>query len=332
MKFINKKSIYFGHEPRIFLSKKPFISYSYISVLFNESEFSPYGCTGISLDKKTAFKKALSESIDRRASMLYKLKFKEEFIEGFNIINKKIVSIPRLECCYNSSLENYIDTTGTAVHYQSYSAMHNSVFELLQKNSLFLFWYSDYGYIFEIDNEDIYFIEDSFYPIITLICINLQKNFVSIGLGTGLSIREAKTASENECYLIKTIINELSYKAENNLKMDEVEIEQHSSFHSSKVRKRIYEKINDYEYYKSGQKNYTFNEAINMLPKWLTNLNIIQIPQTIRNDLTCYKAHSSDLLMSAPKNTNINLSKNVNKKTINISTAELNKIPSLPII
>lgn len=326
MLFNLKKGISFGPQESIFGGKRTFFSESVVSILEYNNTISPYGCTGIDQNKITAFKKGFSESLDRRANMIYKLRPGVE-INTFSLIDKKITKLESEKAGFRN-LDPVIDTTATAAHPDINKAYLNALFELFQKNSLFLFWYGkNMGFHLENNNDEneYYIVETTFAPILTVINIKLDMDWFSIGLGTDINLNKAIKSSKNERLLLDKMAKE---------KNDYVK-PKGSIYSNPKNIRFLKEKIEGiknksiYQEKLTPQKN-----IIESLPKWLKDIRVFIIPQQISAFLKVdtVKIYSSQLFLSVPRKDNLDLKKDINIFTLKLSNTDLENHPEMPML
>ena len=335
MLFNKGKNHPYGHIENNFIYESPTISLSTISTLISEEEIAPYGCAGIAESKILAIKKGASESLDRRSSMFYKIKkIKFSYIYSYNLI-KEAKKIDRDKCHFRSE-KPVIDTTGTAAHSISQKALEKSICELLQKNSLFLFWYGATAKNYKKEgngHSKFYFVEDTFFPCLTIVCVHIIENkYISMGLGTNVDFNKALKASEEECYLIQKLVEHSSRKLKNGEKLSESEQDQHQFFLNEFSREYLFKLKENALEYKANYKEYSFHEAIDMLPAWLVDLRVYIIPQRMIENIICVKSFSNQLYTSVPKKDFLDLNKAINVKNINLSETDLKEKPDLPLI
>lgn len=329
MLFNTEKYIDFGFSNRKFLSNEKFISHSSTSSVFINDEIAPTICDGVSKNKIIAVKKGFSESLDRRASLLLKSR-NNNFTKTFNIFTNQVEEIPTEYTHYRSS-NPFIDTTGTAVHSDKKAVYTRAVFELLQKNSLFVFWYGKKGFLMEenINKDYIEYtiIENSFYPVVTAINFKFYEDYLSCGLGTDLNVSAAKEAAEDE----NTLINNLILKSNNVYQnLDRHSYHEFSTYYDEYIYDYLKDMIKNLETYTIDEKKYSFKDFLQDKPNWLNNIQTFMVPVTLNRKLVCVKTYSPQLYMSLPRKEFLDLRKDINKFTINIKELELEKIPNIP--
>lgn len=308
----------------IFLDDGPFFADSTISSILTTDEASPYGCTGIDENKITAIKKGFSESLDRRANLLYK-SLPIQNLKTYSLLEKRIEYISSKYAFYQVGKER-VDSTGTAAHPIGKCALEKALFELLQKNSLFILWYGyREGKILKTSDKDYtYLVDDTFSPVLTVLCINFKKDMFTIGLGTSTDIKESMIIAKNENILITNLKN---FKANNN--------NYFKYFKGVEQRCHLKNKIDLIEKIEVDDirvKQHT--DVLNNLPTWLYDLRAYIIPQTISQkfNILTVKLYSSQLYLSVPRKIDLNLEKDINKFTLNLNKERLAKIPEMPML
>lgn len=325
MLFNNKKGIAFSLQESIYNNKELYFSESVISTLELDKSISPYGCTGVDNHKIKAFKKGYSESLDRRANMIYKF-LPDNNIKTYSLIDKKIVNLNSNFASFRNT-QPIIDTTGTAAHPRLKTAFKNSLYELLQKNSFFIFWYGKNNGVF-IENfgseKEIYILEDTFSPVMTVININFRKNHFSMGLGTDTNIGQAIKLARDERMLLENLsLNDISDFKDSFSFYNKINI--------NFIKKKLLNITKKEIYINTTLKQ---ENIIEKLPSWLKDLRVYIIPQEIGRvvEVDTVKIYSSQLYLCVPKKSSLDLDKDINTYTLNLSESDLKNIPEIPMI
>lgn len=295
----------------------------------------PSGGSGIARDSTVALKKAISESVDRRSLMVAKgLGRKVPF---FNLIKQEVVFSELKAISFTDSDSAYVDTTGTAAHSSARMAINNAIVELIQKNSIFLFWYCHRGYLLRkhlirsqirpSDFDNIYFIcETSFKPLYSVCCIYDYGNRIQVGSGSDLNIKRAMMKSYNE------LLMEMFQDKTNHY----INVNQHD-YESSDQCMRNYGigLLHELEIYSdiTGMKSDSVesNNWVMLLPKWIENLYVTFLPNSLYSSLFVVRASSPELFMHIPVKKAILKSKKYENMPVNITESDIKKTPDCPI-
>lgn len=343
---LNYNSMLFNIPNPLYQIDKPYKCYSYIGNYVVEEFIGPSGCNSISDNKNNAIIKAFSESLERRALMLGGLidpTEQNDKVQTIELINQDISSLPHKLTRYHTE-KPMIDTTGTASHFYSESAIKNAILELLEKNALFLFWYGKRGSLIDLPffsqhflynklkNEGLKvktFVNEDFTPVNVCITIIHDDNYIySGGLKAGYNIQEIYDYALNEAYLLK----EQNYYSDTVVKGHKNKRNMSYGYH-----KKCLEHLDMIEHNNecnviSTAKDYSVNELVESLPLWITNLHIFLLKKENYNSLKCVKAFSYDLHNHIPLNSRINLKTTINKKLLRLTESDLKRIPNCIII
>lgn len=317
-----EKSFYISEK--LFIKDGPFFADSTINSIMTKDEASPFGCTGIDENKITAIKKGFSESLDRRANLLYKALPLQD-ISTYSLMDNKVKKLSSKYAYYQIG-QTRVDSTGTAAHPSGKQALENALFELLQKNSLFILWYGNRkGKLINSEDDNYkYIVDDTFFPVFTVLCINIREDYFTIGLGTGLDIKNNMIIARNENDLINNLMH---FKVENE--------DYFKYFKGLKQRRYLENKINALEKVEIDNiNNYSDKDILNNMPMWLNDLRAYVIPQTISRmfNILTVKIYSSQLYLSVPRKADLNLEKDINKYTLNLNKEKLAMIPEMPML
>lgn len=345
MIFINDIGKRFGTRNKLFINTKIFESISIMGTIVNDGLKSPDNCGGVAERKALAQIKGFAESIERRSLAIHSKQL-DTLINGFDLINNEIVKVKESLTRY-SLMKPYVDTTGTAVHTNSNLAKFNAVAELLEKNAVFLFWYGKDRLKFETTTKNAYaeclkkqgydihyFLMKEFSPlnIVIVLAINFESTLkYKFGVGSSLNLNDAILKATSEAYFLGNYYEDLLYSKEKQYstseELDKFFDEETLCF----IRKIINEKsvqINNFNVIDETKSNDLYTN----LPSWISQLIICILPQEINKRFIVVKAISDDLYGHIPKKEYLDLTKTINKQTINLTSDELEIIPDCPIV
>lgn len=329
-------SMAFNLPNKKFNVEKIYKSFSYIGSIKKGQYLAPVGCNAISNSKTNSIKKAFSESIERKSLMAGGASVDVDgYTPTFDLIKNEISNLENVYTSYRLQKPHISDTTGTAVHFNSQTAIQKALEELLEKNALFLFWYGKQGW--KLDEEMYHehpfskqilasgynmmvFLNKSFTDLYTVIVIIFKdKHVVSSGISASLYFNRALDAAIEEAYLLKWEQNGLEFRSENSFLSDNA---QHLDY------------LNQYNYIGKNSEIFTsiynsesdLNNLIKCIPKWVSNLHVIVLKNTTENNLISIKLFSKDLYNHLPQKQVLDLEQTINKKTINITENEMKNI------
>lgn len=306
--------------------------------IIRDGRIGPENGSSAGYNKHEVLIRATSEAIERRSSMIGSFSKKvDKKVKTWNVIKNKI---DRLDREYTRMLEGKTDTTGSALHIKSSTAIENAVKELLEKNALFLFWYGKMGYRIEekyyLDNEYFnilssagfktkVFINNYFEPLHTLFVISHKDNDLFLcGLGSHTNPLIALKHAFEEAYLIgymQYYALSIGIKPDENLwwtEEKERHIEKLAEIETVELNSIFYEDFN-------------LNNIIQNLPKFIEDLHIIYLEQSLSKKLKGVRVYSKDLINCLPLKKNINISISLNQNTIQLSKEELLNYPECPM-
>jgi hypothetical protein len=332
---ITESMMHFNIPDNKFIYDKVFKAFSYLGNIKKERYISPSGCNAISDSKTLSIKKAFSESIERKTLMAGGTTNEEGYVQTFELISGKPSKLDAKYTTYRTQSPHIIDTTGMAAHYCSNEALLKAFEELLEKNTLFLFWYGKEGV--KLD-ESIYhdhilykrilnegycisaFVNNSFAPLISIIIIISNRNhIISSGISASLSFHKAFNDAINEAYLLKWQNQALDMVVNSNHSFDaeyhDKCIEHLNSFHI----------VNELMTHDSDQ--LTLQEYLNCIPAWVTNLHVFFLKNTSYPKLSVIKVFSTDLYNHLPQKNLLDIEQKINQKTIKLSKNQLGVIP-----
>ncbi|MEC1302876.1 YcaO-like family protein [Lysinibacillus capsici] len=346
MIFITDLGKRFGTIKKIFINEQIHESISIIGSIVHNGYRSPTNCGGVAENKKIAQIKGLAESIERR-SLGINSSEESSTVQAFNLINREIEEV-KVSLIRYSSVEPYVDTTGTAAHVNSNLAIFNAVSEILEKNAVFLFWYGKRGRKFKSSFKTIYttylekqgyevhfFLIEEFLPLNIVITIAISsKNSLNykFGIGSALLLNEAILKSTSEAYLLGNYYESLYYSFLNGYSYsDDLD-----KFFDKKTLDYVFNLIKapTIKQESISTKNNILNneEFYNMLPSWIIQLLICILPQKINQKFIVVKVVSNQLYNHIPKKDYLDLNKPINRQTINLHPDQLEIIPDCPIV
>jgi hypothetical protein len=310
-------------------------SYVHLGSIKSEGYLSPSGTCAISENKITSIKKTFSEAIERKVLMAGGVKDLSGYISTFDLISNKVSMLGSQFTTYRPEKPHVSDTTGMGAHYVGGKALQKALEELLEKNSLYLFWYGRMGKKLQSEiynNHPIYhhinkegdkimvFMNTYFTPLKTLIVVIYNENrIVSSGISASLYFDKALDGALNEALLLKWENQAIDLR--NNYKNTEDDIE--CLYH-----------LNNYEFLEKRSDIYNsesisidyMGELMKCIPGWVSNLHVIFLKNTTYDKLTCIKVFSSDLYNHLPQKESLDLEQTINKMTINLDEEELKAI------
>lgn len=353
MIFERKKGKRFGVTSKLFLNESIYMSTSRINTYIDSKGYmGPVNCGSISFNKKMSLIKGFSESVERRAIAFgaKSLRTDTDSTYGYDIVTEKISIIPKRVTRYSLS-PPYIDTTGSAAHRKPDYSIFKAVTESIEKNAVFLLWYgrlgkrikpiieSQYKKFIEHQGYNITFILiDYFLPLKVVVAIadsekvNLKYKF---GVGSSLNITRAIEKSLAEACLVGSYYELKLYNLKYGIQDREIETLEWND----DVRVQEYIEILKTLPYSNcsveesdAAISPSYNLCKEILPNWVENFFVIVLPQYINKNLIVTKTYSEQLYSHIPQKSYLDLSKEINQKTINISPKTLETIPDCPIL
>lgn len=310
-------------------------SYTYIGTIKKGKYLGPTGSNALSSDKTLAMKKSLSEAVERKALMAGGVIDAEGYCPTYDLIQNKISSLSHEFTSYRITTPHIIDSTGTSAHINSQLALQKALEELLEKNSLFLFWYGREGWKLRLEDYEYHplfnqiikegydllvFLNVSFPPLYTVIVVIYTGNLIiSTGISASLDFNLALDAAIREAYLLKWEKHGLDLRIQTRSNRDDLEYLNHlmNFDYFDKEKKST-------EYYIS-KKSY-LEDLLECIPKWVSNLHTFVLKNTTFPNLTCIKVFSTDLYNHLPQKKYLDLNQTINKMTLNINEEQLIKI------
>lgn len=308
------------------------ISHYYESGIKSEGTVGPIGGSAISQNKILAIKKAISESLDRRSSMIGHNKTQR--VPVMDIITGKTSLEPLMKFSLKNTAQTVIDTTGTSAHYNEELAIQYAIQELFQKNSLFLIWYKKRGHILNASElvlpydkdkkSSTYFIVNKdFFPFFNVLVVQIDESGKSFfGMGTS---KEEKNAA---------------LKAYEELKLLQYENAGYWGIYQKQIR------FNDYSMGNDSQKSYVLELIKNLseddklncvntnsfweIPSFVKSLKIAVLPNNMHPYIHVIKCKSDQLLTHLPLKDLLLKLNDFNKLPINTKRFEITEKPSCP--
>ncbi|WEG13652.1 YcaO-like family protein [Pullulanibacillus sp. KACC 23026] len=295
----------------------------------------------LGFDKMNTMIRAIGEATERRCTMLQleSDKIYEDMVETWDLVNSRK---DYLERKYTRFLKGLVDTTGSAVHTNSNIAIYNALKELLEKNSLFLFWYGKQGKKIKKNlyyNNTYYrcfknsgfevsvFINDFFTPLKTVIVLSYKENDQYIcGLGTDVNISTAIEHAFEEAFLIggtRYYWMEFGNNFEENIWANKEYVE-YTKYLDCVDYSEIYENPEDvYER--------SIINLISGIPNFVKKIHLIYKEQHLVSNLKYARVYSKELFNCLPLKRNICIDVLINKETLNLETKSLSLIPDCPM-
>ncbi|GGK07438.1 hypothetical protein GCM10007063_32470 [Lentibacillus kapialis] len=331
----------FNIPSNIFNQDNFFVSFSRIGSVIKEGFSNPDSANAIGDNKFASVMKSYSEMVERRAIMMGGLKQKNELVNTFDLLKEEPSVLPYHFTTYSLRHDFPIDTTGSAAHFDSKVAIQNALSELLEKNSLFLFWYGNLGYkiadnplqnnqywqfIIRSGYQIAQFFNNYFSPYYNVLTIiQMEGTIISAGLGFHSNFIYAQKKSLKECFL-------LFYQNES-LDIVNKMINQEGNDNYFEHRQAI-EKLSNYPEFKVRQitkmtknKNVSLQGLIDACPNWVKDLHLIYLKQEFDSRLICVKVFSKSLYNHVPIKRYLNLRNDINKNTIKLSQDNLSNQP-----
>jgi hypothetical protein len=353
MIFERKKGVRFSVTSKLFLNENIYMSNSRINSYIDAKGYmGPVNCGSISLNKRLSIIKGFSESVERRAIAFgaKSVRTDPEYTYAYDILNEEITTIPKDVTKY-STTPPYIDTTGSAAHINPSYSLFKAVTESIEKNAVFLLWYGRLGKRIESTIKSQYknFIEkqgykitfiliDYFFPLKVVVTIAYSEKVdlkYKFGIGSSLDIMHAIEKSLSEACLVGSYYEFKLFNLKYGIQDREIEgLEWNED-------KRVLEYLEDlsklpyssYDHEKfDDDDSPSYNLLKEILPKWVKEFFIVVLPQYINKNLIVIKTYSEQLYNHIPQKSFLDLNKEINKQTINLSQEVLNTIPDCPIL
>lgn len=317
-----------------------YMNYYYFGQKKMGNLIGPNGANSGSFNKKDSFLKCFSESLERMGM------FENTDANGdlivYDVIDKKTKRIKKSRLGFNLDFKKFSDTTGTASSLSSDQLCKKAVTELIEKNALFLFWYGNE--VKKVPNKyaenlisvnsilekgslqyDLYCVD--FGLVHTIISIVREKNghFYSAGVSGDIFFKNAIKNSLEEAITLGWA-DHTRHDINENIFPADYWIDSDNSL-------KFLDKKEKTEYlYNGGDNDKNFQELLDSFPKWITSIWISILPSASSySRLTTILAYSIDLYNGVPGKEEVNLEKQINKKTLNLNAKELQKIPSIII-
>ncbi|MFC0416984.1 YcaO-like family protein [Cytobacillus solani] len=345
----------YGFTNKKFINKKLYQAKSLIGTFVDKDGYmAPYHCGAVSEEKGLSVKKAFSESIERRALMKGAKELKGDGTKSivYDILRKEVQTLP-IEYTKYRETPPHIDTTGTATHSNGKIAVFNAVSELLEKNSVFLLWYgkdtkkikhNQFSSIYKdyllFENSGIHlFLQSTFFPLFIVVAIikcdprySLLK--YKFGVGSSFNLDEAINKALSEAYFLGKY-NEHVYFFNKYQEYDDIALtfqfeEETQNYiedfiHLEETSSTIYTNFDLSAKEKLGY-------VVNNLPKWIKDLKVSILLQSVDNNLIIAKVYSESLYTHIPIKKYIDLNKDINKKYLKLKEEDFSIVPDCPII
>ncbi|MEI5908910.1 YcaO-like family protein [Bacillus spongiae] len=372
MIFQRKKGTIFGYKTRKFQATDQLVqAYSRIPNFMDDEGYTgPIECGGIDRITSVAIKKAFSESIERRAVTLGAKGVSERdskyenwpklhlgtnenggYSPSFDLIRQQPVLIPREVTSLRNKKPFIVDTTGTATHPIPQMAKLNAVKELFEKNALFSFWYGSKGkrvnqFSFDISKklekmgyELNMYVVDIFAPLQVVILIGHNPNHYTdlkyiFGVGSSVNLEDAIKKATTEAYMLRLYYNVLYFRGEHQSGLSSYDNEIVQQPMRKDVESHIegFQNLPTYQGFMTSDTNENLDVIIEGLPKWLSQLYITVLPQSLNKEMIVVKAFSPNLINHIPKKEFVEIDIPFISNFLQISETEFDALPDCPII
>jgi ribosomal protein S12 methylthiotransferase accessory factor YcaO len=346
---IERKSLLFNIPVSNFNIDQIYSSYAYIGNFKIGNKIGPSGTNAISNNKNISLKKCFSESLERRALMLGgKRDNGTNIVKTFDLISGEISQLPYEYTTYRIDKPYCIDTTGTAAHIDNRYATKKALLELIEKNSLFLFWYGRRGYLLEeifykkhtiyqrLIKEDLdvrIFINTDFYPIKVIIAVVIKDGLIlSGGVGSSLHIYECINSALEEAYLLKWQNIYVDFIHQNHKYKRNLDMNYH------RLCLDHLNSIQEYYSFSDLDKNININaDEIEMktilsgIPEWIKSIHVIYLDSNFKR-IKIVKVFSKYLNNHIPIKSRIDLSIPINVNFLGLTEKDINNIPDCIIV
>lgn len=290
----------------------------------------PEGGTANDSSPRTALRKAISEALDRRSSMIGF--HSQRKVPTFDLITHRVTLEPLYKFSLNSDTNNFVDTTGSSAHFISSKAVYNSVVELFQKNSFFLIWYLGRFQLvkqsnFNVDNYRVFFLVNlDFMPYYNVLACELTEDRKSFfGMGTATNLEDAIKISKSELDLLKYAnssynffskkINMANYSMGNETQFLYIsKLIEHAKLLNQNLR----------------QRSLIVTSQSLVYPRWITNLQIAILPNHLFPGLKVTKVISSNLISYLPIKELLLENKDFYKLPFHINIEDIIQSPDCP--
>lgn len=278
--------------PQKILFSNKFMSIAKSNAIVKQDKIGPIG--GTSIDEKSilTITKAISESIDRRSSMIWA--YDNDMVDVLDLAQREIVTMSKGNFSLDDKTKHFIDTTGIAAHTRGQQAAVLSIFELFQKNALFFIWYKKLCFKSEYKGS-LVLLNLDFSPSIHSLLLLIENGRYFFGMGSGMTCEESMRSAYEEAKLLR--YQDFNAYAINfnksRFRYSAGTITQYKYF------LRIY---NNVTHYKNKVDNIKLEEKnlFNLIPEWIEHLSISKIPNNQINRLVVVKAYSEELYNSLP--------------------------------
>ncbi|KGI01502.1 YcaO-like family protein [Oenococcus oeni] len=311
-------------------------------VLRAKGYLSPSSFNSCDLNPAIAFKKSYSETLER-LTLFSLTTANSKYIKAFDLISKKEVLVKNSDIGYSSKKGKSSDSTGTASLPQSSGLVEKGIFELIEKNELFLFWYGGWGkalinppmdktaiitaQTLKNINIDFKFIilKDFGKLIKTVICLlfDQKKTFIGAGISGNTSLEKATSDSISEA--LNLYCSNLEFFSK-----EQERIEKSTSYVQQIYPTDKFDVQNNTEINKVG--SYTLDQIVASLPRWIENLDLVLL-QDIDNTFSTktIKVFSDNIINSLPLKEYIDIDKSINIHTLKLNEEKLAETPNLTI-
>lgn len=312
--------------------------YCYFGNFRYRSLIGPNGSNSGGFSRHNSLIKGYSESLERIALMETMISKKKSF-PAINVRTLQTDIMSDYEMGYCISNTNFSDTTGTAGSLDSAQLINKSIFELIEKNALFVMWYGNKGVHLSLDktNSNIQrllrtvkakslvpqYFAYSFGLIHTVLCLLERSNgvFFSSGVSGNTNLERAIFDSTQEALVLgwsdhtrSTIKEDFFPKGfyEENDKI--YHLFKHTNAKNQIVKMSSLENKDDVK----------IKDLLSSLPTWISDIRISVLPHASFSDRpVTIMAYSRNLFNGLPNKDSINLARSINQKTIHLTYSQL---------
>lgn len=327
MVFASEK--YYNLTPSDFLNRERSAAV-FLGGFLTDGKLSPLDGSAIDKNKQRAYLKAYSEHAERALLNAY---HKHQQVQALNVITGDIETCPSSDFAYQDETgRRRNDTTGTSAGINAPQMIEKSVWELLEKNELMLWWYARRGYKLPLTGSIIQQAEQlglQAEQLTIFVCQNLcnrptvivtltnDKRLLSNGIALSDSFETSLQLALEEAKLLK-LANDPAWPSAVLSQID-------SDTHLATVRhiQSLWSTLDNYQIKETQANANPFQTA-----NFITDLRVKLINQGLGNKPATIKCISNQLLNYLPKKRNLALDTNLSILIHHgITVSEIEKAP-----